>query len=285
MKTDIKKVYFKKDLPIGFEIKDLAYVKHHPAYFRGSRKAAFYHIIWISSGEAVFDIDFCKVRVCKNELLVISSAQVYTFDIDSVYEGKMFLYTDSFFNHSETDTRFLYESETLNPIHLNRTIPVSPDFMNKIISLLLTEEKLSADIYHTYIIQNYLRIILLSIERYLSAKEVVPDTALNLTIARKFINQVEKYFSTNRHVEFYTNLLGVGEKVLARQVKALTGKTPKIYIDSRIVLEAKRMLAYGNLSVKEISFALGFDEPANFNKFFRKHTGIPPLIFRRSFLK
>ncbi|MCD8186501.1 MAG: helix-turn-helix domain-containing protein [Rikenellaceae bacterium] len=77
-------------------------------------------------------------------------------------------------------------------------------------------------------------------------------------------------------------MLGVNEKTLSKEVKALTGKTPKVYIDSRIILEAKRLLSYSNLSAKMIGFELGFDEPTNFTKYFRKHTGTTPARFRDS---
>lgn len=48
------------------------------------------------------------------------------------------------------------------------------------------------------------------------------------------------------------------------------------------MLEAKRLLAYSSLSIKEIGFELGFGEPTNFNKYFRKHTGMAPMQFKYS---
>ena len=56
--------------------------------------------------------------------------------------------------------------------------------------------------------------------------------------------------------------------------------SPKAYLHQRRLLEIKCYLVYSELSVKEIAYALGFDEPTNFNKFFRKHTGMSPLEFR-----
>ncbi len=86
----------------------------------------------------------------------------------------------------------------------------------------------------------------------------------------------------NKNTTYYVNLLGINEKILSKEVKALTGKTPKVYIDSRTILEAKRLLSYSSLSIKEIGYNLGFDEPTNFNKFFRKHTAQTPAQFRNS---
>ncbi|MCD8262163.1 MAG: helix-turn-helix domain-containing protein [Bacteroides sp.] len=105
------------------------------------------------------------------------------------------------------------------------------------------------------------------------------------TLGRRFSDEVERHFRESRNTGFYVQLLGVGEKVLAREVKALTGKTPKMYIDSRVILEAKRLLAHGNGSIKAISIELGFEEPTNFNKYFRKHTTLTPVKFRQKSIK
>ena len=61
------------------------------------------------------------------------------------------------------------------------------------------------------------------------------------------------------------------------------GKSPKELIDDRILLEAKRLLVHGNKSIKEIGFELGFEEPTNFIKYFRKHIGKTPMEFREGY--
>ena len=58
------------------------------------------------------------------------------------------------------------------------------------------------------------------------------------------------------------------------------GNTPLQIINERIILEAKRMLRYSSLRVKEVSIDLGFEDPSYFNKFFKKITGITPADFR-----
>jgi len=63
------------------------------------------------------------------------------------------------------------------------------------------------------------------------------------------------------------------------------GKTPKQLIDERILLEAKRLLVHSNDPGKIIGLSLGFDEPTNFNKFFKKHTGKTPSEFRASYVQ
>lgn len=52
-----------------------------------------------------------------------------------------------------------------------------------------------------------------------------------------------------------------------------------------MVLEIKRALATSNASVQEITYTFGFDEPTNFVKYFKKHTGYSPAQFRNMYMK
>ena len=60
-------------------------------------------------------------------------------------------------------------------------------------------------------------------------------------------------------------------------------KTPKQIIDERIVLESKRLLVHSSMAIKEVAYELGYDEPTNFVKYFRKHTALTPSEFREQF--
>lgn len=281
MDRTIKAFNFKKNLPLEFEIKELSDVKKAPHLFTGPSKATFYQLIWITEGQAIFDIDFKKVNIHAGELLLISVNQVYGFDVRSDYEGKMILFTDSFFNRTELDSHFLHTSDILNPVNLNQTVRLCNKLVKQLFDLLEGELNLTIDLFLSHIAQSFLRILLLEIERAVTVGTSPASLQENTTIGRRFCAEVEKHFKTNRQTDYYVQLMGVGEKVLSKEMKRLTGKTPKVYIDSRIILEAKRLLTYGSSTVKEISYELGFDEATNFNKFFRKHTGTSPVLFRQ----
>ncbi len=53
-------------------------------------------------------------------------------------------------------------------------------------------------------------------------------------------------------------------------------------ISQRLVLEAKRELSFGALTVKEIAFKLGFNDASYFSRFFKKHTGQNPDYFKNN---
>lgn len=277
MNTTIRTFDFKA-LPIEIEVKDLRFVKELPKLLGQPHKATFYQIIWLTEGEAVFRIDFRDITIRANEILIISAGQVCEFDVRSDYSGKIILFTDAFFTMTELDSNFLHTSEILNPVSLNKTVSICPRLAENLTTLLSEELKHPVDKFQTGIAQSHLRVILLETERQLTASH----STLIDNVGRKFYNAVEQHFKESRNTEYYVSLLGINEKTLSREVKALTGNIPKIYIDSRTILEAKRLLSYSNLTIKEIGFELGFDEPTNFNKYFRKQTGVTPTVFRES---
>jgi len=279
-RSDIRTFDFKA-LPIEIEVKDLKFVKEIPKVIGRPHKTTFYQIIWLTEGQATFRIDFRDIFVKSNEMLMISAGQVCQFDTKSDYSGKLILFTNSFFAVTEFDSNFLHTSEILNPVSFNKTVSINPQLAENLLVLLDEELKRPVDDFQSGIAHNFLRIILLEAERQLTTSYI----PVVYTIGRKFYNAVEQHFRESRNADFYVNLLGINEKTLSKEIKALTGNTPKMYIDSRTILEAKRLLSYSSLSAKEIAYELGFEEPTNFNKFFRKHTDMTPVQFRESIKK
>ena len=94
---------------------------------------------------------------------------------------------------------------------------------------------------------------------------------------------LETHYRKQKQVSAYAAQLHVTEKRLNQASSKILGKSPKEMIDERVMLEARRLLAHTNESVKEIGFGLGFDEPTNFIKYFRKHSRITPIEFREQF--
>ncbi|WP_101688207.1 helix-turn-helix domain-containing protein [Dysgonomonas massiliensis] len=277
MQDTLKTFDFNPSL-IEVEVKELSFVKQHPRLMGNPHKVNFHQIIWVKEGSATFCVDFQNIMIHAGQMFVIAAGQVCQFDVISEYSGKLILFTESFFDMSEVDSNFLYTSETFNPTSLNRIVNVDNDEMSQLSSFLEKELKKSSDRFQTHIVHSYLEIILLEIERRLAFDQPL---LLN-SLGRLFYNAVEQHFRESRKTEYYAHLLNVSEKVLSKEVKALIGKTPKVYIDYRTILEAKRLLSYSAMSAKEIAFELGFDEPTNFHKYFIKHVGQTPLEFRES---
>ncbi|MRG48791.1 helix-turn-helix domain-containing protein [Chitinophaga sp. SYP-B3965] len=117
----------------------------------------------------------------------------------------------------------------------------------------------------------------------LARSEHIPDTQLHddrLDLFRKFNLMVEGSFRTEHSVNYYAQCLNKSPKTLANVFALYNQKTPLQVIQGRIIIEAKRLLYHTKKSVKQITYELGFEDPAYFSNFFKKHTSLSPGEFR-----
>jgi AraC family transcriptional regulator, transcriptional activator of pobA len=97
----------------------------------------------------------------------------------------------------------------------------------------------------------------------------------------RFGDLVEQRYQDNQSVAEYAHALHVSESRLRNVCVTSTGRSPIQLIHARILLEAKRQLHYTNNPVSEIAYALGFEDPAYFTRFFSRLSGESPRVFRR----
>lgn len=101
-------------------------------------------------------------------------------------------------------------------------------------------------------------------------------------LVRKFQALVETHFRDKHKVADYADMLFKSPKTLSNTFKKLGSSSPLQIIQERIVLEAKRQIHYTDKTIKEISYELGFSEPAQFSRLFKNITGKSPSEFQLS---
>ena len=100
-----------------------------------------------------------------------------------------------------------------------------------------------------------------------------------------FQDLLENHVVESRSATAYAEMMHISYKHLNEICKSVTGKTAKAIIDNYLILEIKRQLAISDTPIKELTYTLGFDEPTNFVKYFKKHTGHSPSQFRKAATK
>jgi AraC family transcriptional regulator, transcriptional activator of pobA len=104
----------------------------------------------------------------------------------------------------------------------------------------------------------------------------------NQSLFQKYIQLVNNFYIEKRTVEEYAALLFVTPNHLSQAVKATTQKNASSFINERLVREAKLLVKHTDFSIAEIAYQLNFSDPANFGKFFKKHTDFTPIEFRKT---
>lgn len=93
---------------------------------------------------------------------------------------------------------------------------------------------------------------------------------------RRFIELLGEHHRTERRVDFYAGQLCVTPKYFSTVVRRISGRTASDWIDNYVILEAKSLLKFSEMSIQEIAFYLNFANPSFFGKFFKHHTGMSP---------
>jgi len=150
--------------------------------------------------------------------------------------------------------------------------------------------EMQSDYLHKYDLQRALLLEVMHLAMKSAPTRNLRSQSLNASqrLTVSFLERLEQQFpidSTEQIVELrsaidFAPLLNVHVNHLNRAVKEISGKTTTQIIAERILQEAKVLLRNTPWSVSEISYALGFAQPAHFNNFFRKHTSSNPLKFR-----
>jgi AraC family transcriptional activator of pobA len=284
MTKGIKKFDFKTGLPQEFEILELSelYTKSKHILTQLHR-AGFYHIIWFQDCNVTHWVDFKPIKIKSNSLLFLNKDVVHRFDDKEKVKGKVLLFTDSFFCKTESDTKFLRQCILFNDFWEASQLEIQSQStpFNTLLLLMRDEIQKTNDEFQSNILKNLLSNFLLFAERE-ALKQNFTKLKKNadLDYVMLFKDLLEIDFKTQKQVAYYAKKIVIAEKRLNQATTKTLGKSPKEIINDRILLEAKRVLAHTNDSIKKIAYHLGFEEPTNFIKFFKKYSSVTPTEFR-----
>ncbi len=99
-------------------------------------------------------------------------------------------------------------------------------------------------------------------------------------VLEDFLALVRDYHIKERSLGFYADKLYLTPKYLSKLIKSISGKSAHEWIDSFVVLEAKNLLKYSDMSIKSIVYELNFPNQTTFYRFFKAQTGMTPSEYR-----
>ena len=100
-------------------------------------------------------------------------------------------------------------------------------------------------------------------------------------VLEDFLLLVRDYHTKERSLSFYADKLYLTPKYLSKLIKSVSGKSAHEWIDSFVILEAKNLLKYSDMSIKSIVYDLNFPNQTTFYRFFKTKTGMTPSEYRK----
>ncbi|MFH8496085.1 helix-turn-helix domain-containing protein [Streptomyces coeruleorubidus] len=252
---------------------------HADAPLERVHRIDFHVVLLFGEGPVRHMVDFTEYEAAAGDLLWIRPGQVHRFSRTSEYRGTVLTMQPGFLPRATVEATGLYRYD-LPP--LLRPDAAQLAGLRDALGQLRREYEDTATLplsLHAAVLQHSLTAFLLRLAHLAasSAESVRQQSDSTFTLFRE---AVEKDFATNHSVSAYADALGYSRRTLVRAVRAATGDTPKAFIDKRVVLEAKRLLAHTDLPIGRVGAAVGFPDAANFSKFFHQHTDLTPAAFR-----
>jgi len=246
------------------------------------RRILKYVLIFCTSGTATIFVDENEFTLTENTVLTITSGQIHYFKNINKAKGIILEFTYDFFCKGDNDIELIFHNGLFCHFAMNEVIPV--DNSETLLKELQLIGKELAKTPYQYLISVHSRIELILIEINRSkinrGDEIYKPDALFLA----FLEAILKNFEKNLSVSDIATLIGTTESKLNELSKLHTNKTAQNVIFGLIVSEAKRLFTYEKLSVKEVAYALGFNDPFYFSNFFKKHTKISPKSYKKKVL-
>lgn len=130
------------------------------------------------------------------------------------------------------------------------------------------------------VITAYLRLIMVEIWRRSSFEPQMIATGGDAQILQAFRRQVDLHFRSHLTVSEYADQLGISYERLHRICQRNLRRSPLKLVHQRVLREAATWLEQSGKSVEEIAHTLGFGDSSQFSHFFKKHSGLPPSLYR-----
>lgn len=97
---------------------------------------------------------------------------------------------------------------------------------------------------------------------------------------KKFMQLVNNYHDQERSLQFYADKMFLTPKYISGMIKSYSGKSALDWINEYVMLEARMMLRYTDMTVQEIAYRLNFPTQSAFGKYFKQQVGVSPKKYR-----
>lgn len=241
-----------------------------------------YLLILMTQGQLNINLDFQVTTMKAPALLMIFPGQVHhTIDIRNP-EGWAISFDASLL---ENGLQLLLDQAMKGQM----TLDGHADFYHQAVTLMNLMMQLQAKGFSGHSVKaahsllNALLELLAEKTTSSAAGGSTPQPARATIIAQSFDQLLKQHYRDWKQPSQYAAALNISVAHLYDTVKGITGTSVSELIQQRAVLEAKRLLYFTDLSVKEIGYETGYNEPVYFGKLFKKISGSSPLQFRKQY--
>lgn len=243
----------------------------------------FYQIVFFTKGRGLHTVDEERMPYARGTVFLVGKGRVQRFTVEPRSRAHLLVFTPEFalrfFNEAESARAFALFDEQMGTLCIQL---IERDVRS--LQLLFAQVKEEYELQEgteeqQALLRAAVQFILLRLRRLSPRRERVSSADV-VGDMQRFKQLLEANWRSSKAVDDYAERMRITPKRLSMITSGAVGRTPKQCIQEHVLLEVKRLLMNARLSIKEVAYDAGFDEPTNLVKFFRKATGTTPTAYR-----
>lgn len=243
----------------------------------------FLEIMYVRTGTGVYIVDECRYDIKGGDIIICNAGCLH--DEDPAYSRDLNMVSVAV---GDVFVRGLDPNSLIAPNYS----PVFPtgecadmlcSLLTMIHSLLATDPDNAIETCH-HLTMALLSKLLLVTRRYCEKTGNTIQTSPDI-IACKVRQYIDTHFDERFTLQDISEAIRISPYHLAHIFKEQTGYSPMQYTLRRRLGEAQSLLIATDMTITEISVAVGFGNPSHFNTMFSKYIGMPPSKYRASYVR
>ena len=240
-----------------------------------------------TEGETSLTSNLQEFRLKKNSLFIFSPKHILQVQSNNRFKAHLIVIAPDFLKRINIDTKrmmpLFLQFGSLPCMELTHAESQS---LRSFISMVEQELKGSETDFSSEIIGGLIAATIYKVgdilTHYLTEHPEVDSPIHNRAeeYFRQFTELLGEHYKHERSVGFYARQLCITPKYLTTLIKRISGKSVSEWIDNYVILEAKTLLKYSNMSVQEIAYYLNFPNQSFFGSYFKRNAGMSPSQYK-----
>lgn len=251
-----------------------------PSILLSPHRKDFYMLVLVEQGSSRHWVDTHPYTLKPDTFYFTSPHQVHVKEEREPMKGMILYFTEAFLDVA-ANQQIRQLPAIQNPDNGHELLLAAEEVAYiRDIMLRMAEEYEQRPDWHNTMLQAYLHVLLIYLSRLYTQQFTTSEKQPGRQLLQKFLALVASHYTQHHEVATYAGLLNITAGHLGDVVREQSGKSAIEHIHARLLLEARRMLFHTDQSIKEIAFALGFEDASYFNRFFKRGCQQTPLAFR-----
>lgn len=239
----------------------------------------FFFILLLKKGRGNHEIDFNSYKVCDDVLFFMRPGQVHQLNLKVGSSGYLMQFNRDFYSHNDK-----VAGQRLRRASSKSFCQLDSKKVNSLLAIMNSIFREYTDKQEGFreVVKANLGIFLVELIRTRQSDKSPTNVANPYQLERleELYELIETHIATHKHVSQYADMLNLSSYQLNAITRMTLGKSCSELINEFIILESKRSLLATSNQVNQIAYQLGYEDVSYFIRFFKKHIGQTPEVFR-----